>query len=161
MNAETEQLQHLAAVISGGNHFYELAISRVDDRELDELMEDNLADRRDTLERLGAAGVAPPSGEQDEDLETRLEADRAKMAVVLESNDRYVYMDHLEHLEEKAELVFRDALAEAESPQTIALLRELAPRFENLQERMRMARDAATRREAPKTLATRFIQQPR
>jgi len=156
MNSEMQRIHQLSDAIDTGNDFYALALDRIDDPELDDLMEKNLAERRDILQRLRSLDGAYTG---EDSLSTRLEVEQAQMSVVLESNDRYVYMDHLEHLEERAELAFRDALAEAQTPEMIALLRELAPRFEAVQARMRSGRQAASRREAPKSLATRIAQQ--
>lgn len=165
MTSAPDALHHLVQIIRTGNEFYEYAIDRIADNELEACLDANLADRRQMLEKLQAL-VTRQSGtpEQEEDLEARLEEDRAEMEAVLESNDRYVYFDHLEALEERTSRVYTEARQQAESEKNSQLretLREMESTLRRVQERMQSARDAASSREAPPTLATRIVRQDR
>ncbi|MCW8193926.1 DUF2383 domain-containing protein [Proteobacteria bacterium 005FR1] len=165
MSSAADALHHLVQVIRTGNEFYQHAADRIDDADLEKSLEANLADRRELLDRLQAvANVRSGTADLEEDLETRLEEERAEMEAVLESNDRYVYFNHLESTEERASQWLTDARekANAEGDSKLRdLLEDMKPTFRRVQERMQSARDSATGREVPRTLATRIARQDR
>lgn len=161
MTSEPEALHHLVQMIRTGNEFYQYARERIDDDELEACLDANLTDRRQMLDRLQAI-ASHQAGTPEQDLEARLEEERAEMEAVLKSNDRYVYFDHLEALEEKTSRAYAQARQQADAQSDSAqgnTLRDLESTLRRVQERMQSARDAAANREAPKTLATRIVRQ--
>jgi uncharacterized protein (TIGR02284 family) len=165
MTSAADALHHLVQVIRTGNEFYQHAADRIDDADLEACLKANLNDRRELLDRLQAA-VTDRSGTADleEDLETRLEEERAEMEAVLKSNDRYVYFNHLESMEERTSQLLEEAREKAYGEEDSALrelLHNMKPTLRRVQERMQSARDSATGREAPRTLATRIARQDR
>jgi uncharacterized protein (TIGR02284 family) len=165
MTSAPDALHHLVQIIRTGNEFYEYALDRINDEDLEACLDANLADRRQMLDEFQAIeNRQAGTREQEQDLEARLEEDRAEMEVVLKSNDRYVYFDHLAALEEKTKRVYTEARQQADSqgnPERRAILQDMESTLRRVRERVQSARDAATNREAPPTLATRIVRQDR
>lgn len=158
MSQESDKLHDLVKVINTGNELYEHVRQRIDDADLTAFCDANLSDRRKVLDKLQGAVVARTgAAEEGADLESRLEQHRAELRVLLESNDEYVYMDHLEDLEEKTQQAYQEALSVAESAGLRSLLEDLELDFRRIYDRVRSAQQRSGGRERPRTLPTRLM----
>lgn len=146
-NEENNRLDHLVQVLNSGREFYQHARERITDRELQGYFNANLADR-DELEKVLQQELTKRAGnpQRRDDLEARLEEYRAELEAVIRFNEPHIYMDHLEHLEEKTSEAFREALDAARSPDLRQLLLAREHLFRRMHERIQAARQATAER---------------